>query len=157
MPESPRTGERRGPERRSGARRDKARFKAALLIAFAAITALALEIVANSQSSGEDFTVLDSPPEELVGTWVTENPGYSDRAFVIDHDHIELHLGAEGGIQSHPILSIRALQTPDSWAYEVDYGTSEGERTLAVHLHPDGVLRLRNPADMVWRRKPTVD
>ena len=157
MPEPPRTRERRGPERRSGARRDRARFKAALLIAVTAIAVLALEMIANRETSGEDFTVLDAPPEELVGMWVTENPGYSDRAFVIDHDHIELHLGAEGGIQSHPILSIREVQTPDSWAYEIDYGTSEGERTLAVHLHPDGALRLRNPADMVWRRKPTVD
>ncbi len=155
MPEPPRTRERRGPERRSGARRDTARFKAVLLIAVVAMAALALEIVANRQGPSGDFTVLDAPPEELIGMWVTENRGYSDRAFVIGSDHIELHLGEEGGIRSHPILSIRAHETPDSWAYEIEYGTSEGERTMAVHLHPDGVLRLRNPANMVWRRKPT--
>ncbi len=137
------------------ARRDRVRFKAVLLIAVVAIAALALEIVANRQSSAGDFTVLDAPPEELVGMWVTENPRYSDTPFVIDYDHIELHLGEEAGIRSHPILSIRALETPDSWAYEIDYGTSDCERTMAVHLHSDGVLRLKNPADMVWRRKPT--
>ena len=150
MGESPRTRERRGPERRSGARRDRVRFKAMLVMAVTAIAVLALEIAVDRESSGD---VLAAPPEELVGTWVTENPGYSDRAFVIGYDHIELHLGEEGGIRSHPILLIRGVQGPDSWEYEIDYEGSGGEATLAVHLHPDGVLRLRNPADMVWRRK----
>ncbi len=153
MREPPRTRERRGPERRSGARRSEARFKAALLIAVAAIAVLALEIVAN-RSSGEDSTVLAAPPEELVGTWATEDPRYAGSALVIDHDRIELDPGEAGGIRSHPILSIRAVQGPDSWLYEITYGRSGGERTIAVHLHPDGVLRLRNPPDMVWRRKP---
>ncbi len=150
MPELPRTRERRGPERRSDIRRSGARLKAALLIAVAAIAGLALEIAVNRESSGD---VLAAPPEELVGTWVTENPGYSDRSFVIGYEHIELHLGEEGGIQSHPILLIRGVQGPDSWEFEIDYEGSGGETTLAVHLYRDGVLRLRNPADMVWRRK----
>ena len=150
MGESPRTKERRALERASGDRRGGARLKAALLIAVAVIAVLALEIVVNRESSGD---VLAAPPEELVGTWVTENPGYSDRALVIGYDHIELHLGEEGGIQSHPILLIRGVQGPDNWEYEIDYEGSRGETTLAVHLYPDGVLRLRNPADMVWRRK----
>ena len=152
MREPPRTRERRGPERRSHVRRGGAWLKAALLISVAVIAVLALEIVVDGESSGD---VLAAPPEELVGMWVTENPGYSDRAFVIGYDHIELHLGEEGGIRSHPILSIRAVQGLDSWAYEIKYGTSGGDRTMAVHLHPDGVLRLRNPAHMVWKRKPT--
>ncbi len=124
-----------------------------LLIAVTAITVLALEIVANRESSGEDSTVLAAPPEELVGMWVTEDPRYSGSALVIGFDHIELDPGEEGEIRSHPILSIRAVEGTDSWAYEITYGTSGGDRTIAVHLHPDGVLRLRNPADMVWRRK----
>ena len=152
MREPPRTKEKRGPERRSSIRRSGARLKAALLMAVAGIAVLALEIVVNRESSGD---VLDAPPEELLGMWVTENPGYSDRAFVIGYDHIELHLGEEGGIRSHPILLIRGVQGPDSWEYEIDYEGSGGETTLAVHLYPDGVLRLRNPADVVWRRKPT--
>ncbi len=130
-----------------------ARLKAAILIGVAAIAALALEITANPESYGEDSIVLAAPPEELVGTWVTENPGYSDRALVIGHDRIELHLGKQGGIQSHPILSVRAVQSPDSWAYEITYASPQGERTLPINLHPDGVLRLRNPADMAWRRE----
>ena len=155
MREPTRTREKRGPERRSGVRRSEARFKAVLLIAVAAIAVLAMEIVVNRESSRENSTVLAAPPEELVGMWVTENPGYADRALMIDYDHIELHLGEEGGIRSHPILLIRAVQGPDSWAYEIDYESAQGERTVAVQLHPDGVLRLRNPANMVWRRKPT--
>ena len=131
-----------------------ARLKAVLLIAVAAIAALGLEIVVNDDGSGEDFTVLDAPPEELVGMWSTENRRYADRAFEIHNDHLELHLGEEGGIQSHPILSVRAIQAPDSWAYEIAYESPQGERTLAVRLYPDGALRLRNPSDMEWRREP---
>ena len=132
-----------------------ARLKATILIGVAAIAVLALEIVANDDGSGEDFSVLAAPPEELLGKWATDNRGYSDRAFVIGHDHIELHLGDEGGVRSHPIVLIRAVQGEDSWLYEIDYEISGGESqsTLAVRLHPDGVLRLRNPADMVWRRE----
>ena len=152
MREPPQTSERRGPERRSGLRGQ--RLKAVILIGVAAISVFALEIVVNRESHLEDSTVLTTPPEGLVGKWVTENPGYSDRALVIGNDHIELHLGAEGGIQSHAILSIRAAQGPDSWAYEIDYEVSGGKSRLAVNLHPDGVLRLKNPANMVWRREP---
>ncbi len=151
MREAPRTRGRRGPERPSGVRRGGARLKPVLLIAVTAITVLALEIVAN-RSSGEDSTVLDAPPEELVGTWATEDPRYAGSALVIDYDHIELDPGEAGGIRSHPILSIRGVQGPDSWLYEITYGRSGAERTIAVHLHPDGVLRLRNPADVVWTR-----
>ena len=154
MPEPCLTGDGRGPERRPHVRRGGARFKVVLLIAVAAIVALALETV-DSEDSGDGYTVLAAPPEELVGMWVTGDRGYSDRALVIGQDHIELHLGEEGGIQSDPILSIRALQGPDSWAYEIDYESAQGVRTLAINLYPDGVLRLRNPAAIAWRRSPT--
>ena len=150
-----RTRVKSGPKRPSGVRRGGARLKAVVLIAVAAIAVLALEIVANRGSSGEGYTVLAAPPEELVGTWATEDRLYAGSALVIGHDHIEIDPGELGGVRSHPILSIRAAQGPDSWAYEIDYGSSGDERTVAVNLHPDGVLRLRNPADMVWRRKPT--
>ncbi len=154
MPEPPRERRRKGPERRADLRRAGVRFKAAVLVAVVAIAVLALEIAVNRGRPGGEYNVLAAPPEELVGTWDTENPRYADRAFVIGYDHVELHLGEEGGIRSHPILSIRGLQGPDAWTYEIDYGSADGERTLAVHLHQDGVLRLRNPADVVWRRKP---
>ena len=151
----PRTRDRRGPERRSGVRRLKVRFRAALLIAIAAIAVLALEVIANRERLPEGYIALAAPPQDLMGTWATENPRYADRSFLIADDHVELHLGVDGGIRAHPILSIRGLQGPDSWTYEIDYESPDGDRTLAVHLHQDGVLRLRNPADMVWRREPT--
>ena len=154
MFEARRTRKRRGTDCRSFDGRGGARLKAVLLIAVAAIAGLVLQIVANGESSGGDYTVLDVPPEDLVGMWVTENPRYPDRALVIARDHIELHLGEEGGIQSHPIRTIRAVQGPDRWTYEIDYENSGRDQTLEVYLHPDGVLRFRNPPNEVWRRKP---
>ena len=130
-------------------------MKAALVIGVLAISALALEIVVDSESFPEGSTLLDAPPEELVGMWVTENPRYSDTAFVIDYDHIELHLGEEAGIRSHPIQWIRAVQGLDSWGYEIAYESSEGDLKLGINLYPDGVLRLRNPPEVVWTRQPS--
>ena len=121
-------------------------------MAVAAIAVLALQIILDRD--GDDSTVLAAPPAELVGTWVTDDPRYAGSALVIGHDHVELDPGAQGGTRSHPILSIRAVQGPDSWTYEIDYENSGREVTMGLDLHPDGVLRLRNPADMVWRRKP---
>ena len=151
-----RGADRRGAERRSGVHRRGVWLKVALVIAVPAIAALALEIVVNGESLPEGSTLLDAPPEELVGMWITENPRYSDTAFVIDYDHIELHLGEEAGIRSHPILSVRAVQGMDSWGYEINYESPGGDLTLGVHLYPDGVLRLRNPPEVVWRRSPTT-
>ena len=154
MFEARRTRQKAGPEGRSSDRRGGGRLKAVLLIAVTAIALLVLQMVANGESSGGDYTVLDVPPEDLVGTWVTENPRYPDRALVIARDHIELHLGEEGGIQSHPIRTIRVVQDPDRWTYEIDYENSGRNQTLEVYLHPDGVLRFRNPPNEVWRQKP---
>ena len=123
------------------------------MAAVAVIAVLALSIVANRESSVEGYTVLAAPPEELVGTWVTEDPQFTARAFVVAHDSIELHLGEKGEIQSHPISSIGGVQDADRWTYDITYGTSRGDRTMTVHLHPDGVLRLQNPEEVVWRRR----
>ena len=157
MRETSWTGERRAPEHRSGVRPRGAWFKAMLLIAVVAIAALGLETFGNRESYGEDVTVLPAPPEELVGMWVTENPRYAGSALVIGPDHIEIDPGEAGGVRSHPILLIRAVQSPNRWTYEIDYGSPGFERTVTVNLHPDGVLRLRNPPDLVWRRKPTSE
>ncbi len=147
-----RSADRRGADRRSGVRRRGAWLKPALVIAVLAIAAFGLEIVVNGESFPAGSILLDAPPEELVGMWVTENPRYSDTPFVIDYDHIELHLGEEAGIRSHPIQSIRAVQGLDSWGYEISYESSGGDLTLGVNLYPDGVLRLRNPPEVVWTR-----
>ena len=155
MRDRPRTGVARGPERRARDRRRGARLKPGLLIAAAVIAVLATQFLATRGRAVEGYTVLAAPPEELVGTWVTEDPQFEDRAFVIANDYMELHLGAEGGIQPHPIVSIGALQGGDGWTYDITYQTSQGERTMTVHLHMDGVLRLRNPAEVVWRRQQT--
>ncbi len=137
--------------RRSDVRRRGVGLKASLVV----IAVLALAIVVNRESSGDGSTVLAAPPEELVGTWVTEDPQFSARTFVIAYDHIELHLGEESGIQSHQLVSIGGVQGADSWTYDITYTTSQGDRTMTVHLHLDGVLRLKNPAEVVCRRQQT--
>ena len=95
---------------------------------------------------------IDVPPPSLIGTWVSESERYADRAFVIGQDDLELHVG-DGIVSYHQILSIQEVQEADHWAYKISYASPDGVAVLEVFLHADGILRLKNPNDVVWTKK----
>ena len=99
-----------------------------------------------------DPQLLDVPPPEILGTWVTDDPRYAGRAFIIREDEFHLQV-APGQILVNSVNTIRRIPHPEYDAYEITYFTSEGESAHEVHLYPDGVLRLKNPADVVWVRR----
>lgn len=92
---------------------------------------------------------IDVAPPSLIGTWVTENERYADRAFVISQDDIEFHVG-DGAVTYHPILSVQEVETADHWAYQISYASPDGVAVLEVFLHADGILRMKNPNYVVW-------
>ena len=100
---------------------------------------------------GRPPPAIDVLPPSLIGTWVTENERYADRAFVIGQDDLELHVG-DGNISYHAILSVRETEEADHWVYQIAYSSQDGEAVLEVSLHADGILRLKNPNDVVWTR-----
>ena len=83
---------------------------------------------------------------------MTENERYADRAFVIGADELQLHVG-DGIVSYHPIVSVRQDVEADHWVYQIAYSSADGDALLEVFLHADGILRLRNPNDVVWRRR----
>ncbi|MDH3205757.1 MAG: hypothetical protein OEO79_04055 [Gemmatimonadota bacterium] len=107
-----------------------------------------------SRLVGPDPNVLDSFPAEIIGTWQSSDPRYQDRAMVILEDEVELRLGAAGDPALYTVTELRRTDSVDFVAYQLSYSTPEGMALLELHLLPDGTARLRNPADVVWRRVP---
>ena len=90
------------------------------------------------------------PPPAIVGTWVTDDVRYADRAFVVRRDTLEVHVGP-GEASVHPIRAVEVVAAADHTSYEILYVTAEGEASLELLLYED-VVRLRNPPDVRWRR-----
>jgi len=99
-----------------------------------------------------DGDLIEDPPPSILGTWTTDDPRYAGRAFVIQLDRFQVRTGPDQ-VQVSPISEIRRTATPEFDAYRIVYSTSEGEMVHDMRLYPDGVARLRNPADVVWTRR----
>lgn len=99
-----------------------------------------------------DPNLLTEPPPSILGTWMTEDPAYSGRVFVISEEHFGLRLSGDGNYQ-FDIRSIRGVETEDSWRFDIIYTISgEGDVEHVFFLYEDGTARLKNPADVVWTR-----
>jgi hypothetical protein len=138
--------QRMAVERRVSERRRHTRLKVALGISIALSAVLVLDIVASMEPEG-----LETPPVSILGTWVTDDARYADRAFEMLENEIVLHVG-DGVTTRHAIQSIERDALGDSWNYEIIYASPDGEQTLAFVVHPGGILRLKNPSEVIWRR-----
>lgn len=146
-PETP--GRRIAQDRRRSRRHRRTRLKAAIVVLSALSAVLLLEVIMNMERGA-----LLVPPVSILGIWVTDDPRYEGRGFDLSNDNVVLHLG-EGLTSSHEIRSIRRLQVGDSWDYEITYASPDGDQTLDFFVHPGGILRLKNPPDVIWRRPDT--
>lgn len=95
--------------------------------------------------------VLDGTPTEILGRWTTDDSRYRDRAFHIEDDTFHLEVGPDS-ILSYRIARIQRFGDDGFDRYVVTYYTREGEVQQEFRLFPDGVLRLKNPPDLVWTR-----
>lgn len=130
---------------------DDLRAKGAIVVA-----GLLLVVAVLVYRMGGDEGVLNAPPPRLLGAWVADEPRYAGRALIIYPDLIELRLGEEGGPAYHPIESITETRDSESWSYEIVYGSVEGEQSMELFLDDSGVLRLRNPPNVRWRRSGSL-
>lgn len=92
-------------------------------------------------------------PIELQGTWVTDVEAYQGRYMIIGAKELDLAFGAEAPEAFYPILSIHTQEGTDYTIYVLEYSDAEGQQLLEVHLSRNGDLRLRNPNDVVWRKR----
>lgn len=96
--------------------------------------------------------ILDETPSEIVGRWMTDDSRYADRAFHIEEETFHLEVG-EDSILSYRVARIQRFPSGDFDRYLLSYHTREGEARQEFRLFPDGVLRLKNPPDVVWTRR----
>ena len=141
--------ERKTGERREDIIRRERRLRIALGLGVATILVLLIQIWADRY----DPFVISEPPPSIVGTWVTDDPRYAGRSFVISEEVFELRLGEDGNHQ-FDIRTIRETETEDSWMYEITYISPDGDLVHSFFLHADGTVRVRNPPDIVWTRLP---
>ena len=52
-----------------------------------------------------------------------------------------------------PIGGHLEVEAADHWVYKINYASPDGVAVLEVFLHADGILRLKNPNEVVWTRK----
>lgn len=123
------------------------RWRVAIGLGIAAVTFLSVRALTQA-----DAGALSEPPSEIVGRWMTEDPRYAHRAFVIDDEAFHLEVG-EDSILSYRLAAVRRFDMPDFHRYVLTYHTREGEAEQEFRLFPDGDLRLKNPPDVVWTRR----
>lgn len=100
--------------------------------------------------------LLESVPDELIGTWATDEPAYVGRTMTVGQRELRLGLGPEGE-SVHRVHSIRVAVGPVHREYEITYATPAGEQVLNVFVYDDGLLRLRNPSEVRWSRTSGAD
>ncbi len=140
------------PRRRRG---EEPRRKLAGWVVVAAALGVAASLALFLTSPRERGELLDAVPRELAGRWVTTDPRYADREFLIERDRLDLTLDlGPGGRARYPVVSVRSWQERDRRGYRVHYGTGDEARVMEVYVLRDGTLRLKNPPDVVWKRAP---
>ncbi len=145
-PETP--TKRTGGERRLDVIRRQRRLKRAL----AFFMVIDVVLLVDRFADVPDPNLLTEPPPSILGTWLTEDPAYSGRVFVISEEQFELRLSGDGNYQ-FDIRSIRGIETEDSWRFDIIYTIpAEGDMEHVFFLYEDGTARLKNPSDVVWTR-----
>ena len=145
------------PTRRTGGerRQDVIRRQRRVKMALAFFVAVDVFLLVERFTDVADPNLLTEPPPSILGTWLTEDPIYSGRAFVISEEQFELRLRDDGNYQ-FDIRSIRGIETEDHWRFEIIYtNPEEGDVEHVFFLYEDGTARLRNPPDVVWTRLPS--
>lgn len=92
-------------------------------------------------------------PAELWGIWTTSDPKYEGRALEFGERGVVVYRG-EAGPATYRVREVESVSTPVGRAYRVLYTDGVEElQTLELIVHEDGNLYMKNPGDVVWRRR----
>lgn len=137
------------PDRRAVARK-RGPFWTRFLV-FAAVTALLVTLP--PYLVGRGGPRIEFPPDELVGTWSTDDPRYADRGITISEDDLRLEMGSDGQA-TYPIEAIHVEVADVHRMYTIHYLDGDDELSMDIFVFNDGSLRLRNPSEVRWTREP---
>lgn len=91
-------------------------------------------------------------PTTLAGVWVAETAPHAGRTLELTPDSVILGQ-ADGARAAHALRLVLERDDALPRIYEVRYHSDVGSQSMELHLHYDQTLRLRHPADVVWRRR----
>jgi hypothetical protein len=94
-------------------------------------------------------------PDELVGTWITDDPNYSDRWFDIDPAAIDFGTGG-ATVSTGFIKEIKAAPEGNRTLYTITY--SDGGTPRDVYFYYEGtgsgVIHFQHQEKTAWTKKP---
>ena len=101
-----------------------------------------------------DPSILDEVPPSILGRWVTDDERYRDREFIILEEEFRLRVGsAPEDVRAFPLREIYHFGEEAGTRFEIVYASADGDSSHEMTLLADGTVRLRNPPEVVWRRR----
>jgi hypothetical protein len=93
-------------------------------------------------------------PEDLIGTYTTSAPNYSDRSVELTPDEIVFGLG-DAGLARHDIESVFREEEGGKMLYTLAYAGEDGtDHLLFFHDEENGgSIVLRNQTSIVWNKQ----
>jgi hypothetical protein len=92
-------------------------------------------------------------PDELIGSWTTNAPGYEDKVLLITKKGLAFNAG-EGAVEGQAVRQLEAIPDGDRTLYTIVYGTSRSdEQVLSFHYHPrKHTITFKTQSHLVWTR-----
>lgn len=117
-----------------------------------AVRALALACIAVTGCSAEP----EPMPDDLLGTWTTNDAAYEDRSFEIHPDRLVWETGRYVAADRRPLVGVESQVPVDGWAvYRLLYRESDGV-VSDIELHyrskPEPTLRFANRRQL-WTKR----
>ena len=100
--------------------------------------------------------VRDPVPEELLGTWTTDNERYADRALQFTQNSILFHTGpGKFELAGFGIVDIQVEETDNGRrTYDIGYAEETGVTRFELLFEPiRETLRLKNQPLLIWTRQ----
>ncbi|MEQ1795754.1 MAG: hypothetical protein ABL970_16350 [Nitrospira sp.] len=117
-----------------------------------------LSVISIGVITGLIFTMMmtetyDSCPDELIGTWKTNAPGYEDGMLVFTNKAVLFSAGGEH-LDGQAVRRLQAAPDGPRTLYTITYGDSRSEeQTLSFYYHTrDRTITFKNQANLVWTR-----
>jgi hypothetical protein len=92
-------------------------------------------------------------PDELIGSWTTNAPGYEGKVLLISKKGLAFNAG-EGAVEGQAVLQLETIPDGDRTLYSIVYGTSRNdEQVLSFYYHPrKHTITFKNQPHLVWTR-----
>jgi hypothetical protein len=97
---------------------------------------------------------MKTPPQELMGTWITDAPAYQDRCLRFDSEHVLFGVGEDTQYTIQHIVGIDVRQDGKQTIYTIRAKDAEGTHELVFTYDPSdgGSLQIKNVRGVAWRK-----